>query len=82
MHVGDDFTGLQELSIGVTSIRDPGNDDERTIDRRVRAAAGALLFPMFMLPRSSMGRAVHRAGSKRRHQRGGSDQPRGYSQSQ
>ena len=45
MHVGDDFTGLQELSMGVTSVRDPGNDDERTIDRRRRAAAGALLFP-------------------------------------
>jgi imidazolonepropionase-like amidohydrolase len=44
MHVGDDFTGLQELSMGVTSVRDPGNDDQRTIDRR-RAAAGALLFP-------------------------------------
>src|SRR5580698_5808200 len=45
MHVGDDFTGLQELSMGVTSIRDPGNDDQRTMDRRRRAAAGALLFP-------------------------------------
>lgn len=45
MHVGDDFTGLQELSMGVTSVRDPGNDDERTLDRRHRAAAGALLFP-------------------------------------
>ncbi len=45
LHVGDDFSGLQELSMGVTSVRDPGNDDERTIDRRRRAAAGALLFP-------------------------------------
>src|SRR6185312_8203978 len=45
MHVGDDFTGLQELSMGVTSVRDPGNDDVRTIDRRSRAAAGALLSP-------------------------------------
>jgi imidazolonepropionase-like amidohydrolase len=45
MHVGDDFTGLQELSMGVTSVRDPGNDDARTIDRRERAAAGNLLFP-------------------------------------
>jgi len=33
------------LSMGVTSVRDPGNDDQRTIDRRLRAAAGALLFP-------------------------------------
>ncbi|HEY7285891.1 MAG TPA: amidohydrolase family protein [Vicinamibacterales bacterium] len=45
MHVNDDFTGLQELSMGVTSIRDPGNDDTRTIDRRTRAAAGELLSP-------------------------------------
>jgi imidazolonepropionase-like amidohydrolase len=45
MHVGDDFTGLQELSMGVTSVRDPGNDDQRTMDRRRRAAAGVLLFP-------------------------------------
>ena len=45
MHVGNDYTGLQELSMGVTSIRDPGNDDSQTIDRRNRQAAGELLFP-------------------------------------
>jgi imidazolonepropionase-like amidohydrolase len=45
MHVGDDYTGLQELSLGVTSVRDPGNDDVRTIDRRERAAKGDLLAP-------------------------------------
>jgi imidazolonepropionase-like amidohydrolase len=45
MHVGTDFSGLQELSMGVTSIRDPGNDDAQTMDRRTRAAAGDLLFP-------------------------------------
>jgi imidazolonepropionase-like amidohydrolase len=45
MHVGDDYTGPQELSLGVTSVRDPGNDDLLTIDRRTRAAAGDLLFP-------------------------------------
>jgi imidazolonepropionase-like amidohydrolase len=45
MHVGDDFTGLQELSLGVTSVRDPGNDDVRTIERRARAAGKELLFP-------------------------------------
>jgi imidazolonepropionase-like amidohydrolase len=45
MHVGDDYTGIEELSMGVTSIRDPGNDDVRTIDRRTRVAAGELLFP-------------------------------------
>jgi len=45
MHVGDDYTGPQELSLGVTSIRDPGNNDRLTIDRRRRVAAGKLLFP-------------------------------------
>jgi imidazolonepropionase-like amidohydrolase len=45
MHVGNDYTGLQELSLGITSVRDPGNDDIRTIDRRERAAKGDLLFP-------------------------------------
>jgi len=45
MHVGDDYTGPQELSLGVTSVRDPGNNDAFTIDRRTRAAAGKLLFP-------------------------------------
>src|SRR5438093_1454381 len=38
-------SGLQELSMGITSVRDPGNDDARTIDRRARSAAGSLLFP-------------------------------------
>jgi imidazolonepropionase-like amidohydrolase len=45
MHVGDDYTGPQELSLGVTSVRDPGNDDLQTIDRRTREAKGDLLFP-------------------------------------
>ncbi len=45
MHVGDDYTGLQQLSLGVTSVRDPGNNDELTINRRTRAAAGQLLAP-------------------------------------
>ena len=45
MHVGDDFTGVQELSMGVTSIRDPGNNNIQTMDRRKRVAAGLLLFP-------------------------------------
>jgi len=45
MHVGDDYTGPQELSLGVTSVRDPGNNDAFTIDRRTRAAADKLLFP-------------------------------------
>ena len=45
MHLGNDFTGLQELSMGVTSLRDPGNDDSLTLDRRARAAKGELLLP-------------------------------------
>jgi imidazolonepropionase-like amidohydrolase len=45
MHIGDDYTGPQELSLGVTSVRDPGNDDVKTIDRRKRVAAGQLLMP-------------------------------------
>jgi len=45
MHVANDFTGLQELSMGVTSVRDPGNDDSLTLDRRARAAKGELLMP-------------------------------------
>lgn len=45
MHMGNDFTGVQELSMGVTSVRDPGNDDMQTMDRRKRAAAGQLLLP-------------------------------------
>ncbi len=44
-HVANDYTGVQELSLGITSVRDPGNDDVRTIDRRERAAKGDLLFP-------------------------------------
>ncbi|HWI86588.1 MAG TPA: amidohydrolase, partial [Sphingomonas sp.] len=45
MHVGDDYTGPSELAIGVTSVRDPGNDDKLTIARRGRRAAGELLSP-------------------------------------
>jgi len=45
MHVASDFTGVQELSMGVTSVRDPGNDDSLTIDRRNRVAKNELLMP-------------------------------------
>jgi imidazolonepropionase-like amidohydrolase len=45
MHVGDDYTGFQELSLGVTSVRDPGNNDMATMARAKRRAAGDLLFP-------------------------------------
>jgi imidazolonepropionase-like amidohydrolase len=45
MHFANDFSGLQELSMGVTSVRDPGNDDSLTLDRRERAKKGELLTP-------------------------------------
>ncbi len=45
MHIGGDYSGIQELSLGVTSVRDPGNDDRLTMDRRERAAKGDLLMP-------------------------------------
>lgn len=45
MHVGDDYTGFQELSLGVTSVRDPGNNNEATRSRAERRARGELLFP-------------------------------------
>jgi imidazolonepropionase-like amidohydrolase len=45
MHVSNDFAGVQELSMGVTSVRDPGNDNTLTLDRRKRAQAGQLLMP-------------------------------------
>ena len=45
VHVAHDFAGLMELSMGVTSGRDPGNDDNLTVDRRERVARGELLMP-------------------------------------
>jgi imidazolonepropionase-like amidohydrolase len=45
LHVGDDYTGPMELSVGVTSLRDPGNTYALTEARRDRRAAGQLLFP-------------------------------------
>jgi imidazolonepropionase-like amidohydrolase len=45
MHVANDFTGPMLLSLGVTSIRDPGNAVEATIARAGRIKRGELLFP-------------------------------------
>ncbi len=45
MHFGDDSTGPMLLSIGVTSVRDPGNVVALTKARRERRAAGQLLSP-------------------------------------
>jgi imidazolonepropionase-like amidohydrolase len=44
-HVTDDYTGPLELSLGVTSMRDPGNVVALTKSRRERRASGKLLFP-------------------------------------
>ncbi len=45
MHVSDDFSGPFLLSLGITSARDPGNDNELTMARAKRRAAGQLLSP-------------------------------------
>ncbi|HEY2860052.1 MAG TPA: amidohydrolase family protein [Terracidiphilus sp.] len=45
MHVGDDFAGPFLLSLGITSARDPGNDNELTVARAGRRARGDLLMP-------------------------------------
>jgi imidazolonepropionase-like amidohydrolase len=45
MHYGDDFTGPALLSLGVTSVRDPGNINELTKNRAERRARGDLLGP-------------------------------------
>jgi imidazolonepropionase-like amidohydrolase len=44
-HLRDDSSGPLLLSLGITSARDPGNDDTLTIARRDRRATGALLSP-------------------------------------
>jgi imidazolonepropionase-like amidohydrolase len=45
MHFGDDSTGPFLLSLGITSARDPGNDNALTIARAERRAKGELLSP-------------------------------------
>ena len=45
MHVGDDFSGPMLLSLGITSVRDPGNDDSLTVAREQRRVNGDLLMP-------------------------------------
>ena len=46
MHIANDYTGLQELSMGVTSVRDPGNDDSADASTAARAPpSGELLMP-------------------------------------
>jgi imidazolonepropionase-like amidohydrolase len=45
MHVQDDSAGPFLLALGITSARDPGNDNVLTIARAKRRAAGELLCP-------------------------------------
>lgn len=45
MHFGDDASGTAVLSLGITSIRDPGNVNALTLARAQRRAAGELLMP-------------------------------------
>ncbi len=45
MHFQDDASGPMLLSLGVTSVRDPGNDNELTLARAARRAKGDLLSP-------------------------------------
>jgi imidazolonepropionase-like amidohydrolase len=45
MHVGDDSSGPLLLSLGITSARDPGNDNVLTMARAARRAKGELLMP-------------------------------------
>jgi imidazolonepropionase-like amidohydrolase len=45
MHVSDDYAGPFLLSLGITSARDPGNDNDLTRARADRRARGELLMP-------------------------------------
>lgn len=44
-HVADDFSGPMLLSLGITSVRDPGNNNRLTLARADRRAKGELLLP-------------------------------------
>ena len=67
MHVGDDFTGLQELSMGVTSVRD--RQQRHRCDRsRGARAKGQLLSPHVCIVVDRREGTVHRAGRQRRDQ--------------
>jgi imidazolonepropionase-like amidohydrolase len=44
-HVGGDSTGPELLSLGITSVRDPGNVNTLTLSRMARRAKGELLSP-------------------------------------
>ena len=44
-HVQDDSTGPMLLALGITSVRDPGNNNPLTLARAARRAKGDLLMP-------------------------------------
>ena len=44
-HILDDSAGPFLLALGITSVRDPGNDNDLTLARAKRRAAGELLMP-------------------------------------
>ncbi len=44
-HIGDDYSGPYLLALGITSARDPGNDNALTLSRAARRAKGELLMP-------------------------------------
>src|SRR5579883_3221872 len=44
-HISDDFAGPFLLSLGITSARDPGNNNSLTLARAARRAKGDLLSP-------------------------------------
>jgi hypothetical protein len=45
MHFSDDASGPALLSLGITSVRDPGNNNSLTLARAARRARGDLLSP-------------------------------------
>ena len=44
-HVGDDSSGPMLMALGITSVRDPGNNNALTLARAERRAKGELLMP-------------------------------------
>ncbi len=44
-HIGDDSSGPLLLALGITSARDPGNNNDLTLARAARRAKGELLMP-------------------------------------
>lgn len=60
-HFGDDSDGPFLLSLGITSARDPGNDDALTLARAARRAKGDLLMPHIYPSQLIDGRSAYTA---------------------